>query len=216
MFCGKCGTKNADDAVFCAACGAKLNERTVNTGSTPISFDANNKNRKVGMIAVIIGLVAIIGIGVALFGGRGYKKTVNKYIKAQFDGDTKTIFKLMPDDVVDNMLEEDGYDKDELDKLIDEVGEDLEDYMDSIERYYGEGWKVSHEILAVEKVTGDELDDLKEEYEDTDVKVSAAKTVEVELTIKGEETEASTTVEIPVIKIGRSWYLDMLTMGSIF
>lgn len=216
MFCGKCGTKNADDAAFCAACGAKLNTKKESEKSPSIPLDQYDKNRKVGMIAVIVACVAVIGIAIALFGGRGYKKTVNKYIEAQFDGDIKTIFKLIPDDMLDYMLEEDGYDKDELDELIDEAKDDLEDYMDSIERYYGEDWKVSHEILAVEKVTGDDLDDVKEEYEDADVKVSAAKTVEVELTIEGEEAEVSTTLEVSVIKVGRSWYIDIITMGSLF
>ena len=31
MFCPKCGTKNEDDARFCAACGAPLEDNTVQT-----------------------------------------------------------------------------------------------------------------------------------------------------------------------------------------
>lgn len=57
---------------------------------------------------------------------------------------------------------------------------------------------------------------MKEKYEDIDVKVSAAKTVEVKVMIKAGETENSNTLDISVIKVGRSWYLDPETMGSIF
>ena len=53
-------------------------------------------------------------------------------------------------------------------------------------------------------------------YEDINVKVSAAKTVEVEFTLKGDETEVSNSLEISVIKVDRSWYLDLYTMGNLF
>ena len=71
-------------------------------------------------------------------------------------------------------------------------------------------------MTNVEDVTDDDLDDLKANYEDINVKVSAAKTVEVEFTLKGDETEVSNSLEISVIKVDRSWYLDLYTMGNLF
>ena len=71
-------------------------------------------------------------------------------------------------------------------------------------------------MTNAEDVTDDDLDDLKSNYEDINVKVSAAKTVEVEFTSKGDETEVSNSLEISVIKVDRSWYLDLYTMGNLF
>lgn len=210
MFCGKCGVKNADDATFCTGCGAKLN------GGTPKKESSGDQNRKIGMIAVAVAAVAVIALVIGLFGGRSYKATVDKFFEAQFAADAEAIFELLPEKVVSYALEEEGYDDDELDEMIEEMDEDLQDELDYIERYLGEGWTVSYEILTVEDVSGDDLDDLKDEYEDLDVKVSAAKTVEIEMTIVAGETETSNSMDVSVIKVGRSWYLDAASMGGFF
>lgn len=216
MFCGKCGTKNADNATFCAGCGAKINVNQSAKSGTAITVSANNKERKIGIIAVAFIVVAIAVLVFVVFGGRSYKTTVNRFIDAQFEGDAKAIFELIPETMIDFILEEEGYDRDELDELIDEVNEEIQDQLDYIEKYLGEDWEVSYEILSAENLDGEELDELKENYEDIDVKVSAAKTVEVKVMIKAGETENSNTLDISVIKVGRSWYLDPETMGSIF
>lgn len=216
MFCGKCGVKNADDATFCTGCGAKLNGGQVTKNSTPVVVNSNDKNRKVGMIAVAVIAVIVIALIFTLFGGRSYKTTVEKFINAQFDADAEAIFELVPEKMIAYALEEEGYDEDELDEFIEEGNEELQDQLDYIERYLGEGWTVSYEILTVEDVTDDDLDDLKDDYEDIDIKVSVAKTVEVELTVKAGETETSNSLDISLIKVGRSWYLDLESMGGIF
>lgn len=216
MFCGKCGVKNADNATFCTGCGAKLNGGRVVKSSTPVVVKSNDKNRKVGMIAVAVISVIVIALIIALFGGRSYKATVEKFINAQFDADAEAIFELIPEKMIDCVLEEEGYDDDELEEFIEEGNEELQDQLDYIERYLGKGWTVSYEILTVEDVIDDDLDDLKDDYEDIDIKVSAAKTVEVELTVKAGETENSNSLDISLIKVGRSWYLDLESMGGIF
>lgn len=216
MFCGKCGTQNADDARFCTGCGAKLNEgQTVKSPASAVG-DANNKNRKIGMIAVAVVVVLLVVLFVGLFGGRSYKKTVDMFITATFEADAETIFELLPEKMIDYALEDEGYDDDELDELIDEANEDLENQIRQIERYYGEDWKLSYEITNVEDVKDRTLRRLKNDYEDVGVKVSAAKTVEIEFTVKADETEISNSMEISVIKVGRSWYLDAASMGDLF
>lgn len=216
MFCGKCGTKNDDDATFCTGCGAKLNGAQVVKNSTPVAVNPNDKNRKVGMIAVAVIAVIVIALIISLFGGRSYKATVEKFVNAQFDADAEAIFELIPEKMIAYGLEEEGYDDDELDEFIEEANEELQDQLDYIERYLGKDWTVSYEILTVEDVTGDDLDDLKDDYKDIDIKVSAAKTVEVELTVKAGETETSNSLDVSLIKVGRSWYLDLESMGGIF
>lgn len=216
MFCGKCGVRNADDATFCTGCGAKLNGAKPVVSGTSVTVNSNDKNRKVGIIAVAVAAVVVVALIIGLFGGRGYKATVEKFVDAQFDADAEAIFELIPEKMIAYALEEEGYDEDELDEFIEEGNEELQDQLDSIERYLGEDWTVSYEILTVEDVTDDDLDDLKEDYEDMDIKVSAAKTVEIELTVKAGDTETGNSLDVSVIKVGRSWYLDLASMGGLF
>lgn len=216
MFCGKCGNKNADDTMFCAYCGAKLEGTQATTSSTSAAADTNDKNRKVGIIAVGVVAVVAIGLIIGLLGGRSYKATVEKYVDATFDGDARAIFKLIPNKMIDYALEKDGYDKDDLEEFIEDANKGLQDQLDPIERYLGKGWTVSHEILNVKDVTDGDWEDLKENYKEMDIKISAAKTVEVKITVKAGETESSNSMNISVIKVGRSWYLDLERMRSIF
>lgn len=88
--------------------------------------------------------------------------------------------------------------------------------MDSLDSYLGEGWEVSYEILDDVNVNGDDLEDIKDGYEDADIKVSAAKNVEIEVTVTAGETESSNTQDISLIKVGRSWYIDVMSMGNLF
>lgn len=230
MFCGKCGTQNPDTAAFCKSCGARLNgqakpavKKTVQSSvknqsqtKRPAPKHSHRQNKKVGLIAaIVIAVVVLIGV-FALFGGRSYKATIKKYVNATYDVNAGAIFDLVPDDMMDYMLEDDGYDRDDLEDLIEEANEELQNMIDQIERYVGEDWKLSYKIANAEKVTGDDLADLKKDYKKMGVKVSAAKTVKVELTVKYGETESSNTMNIPLIKVGRSWYLDVDSMGSLF
>ena len=230
MFCGKCGTQNPDTAAFCKNCGTRLNgqakpaaTKTTKTAvkvpsqpKRPVPKQSPQQNKKVGLIAAIV-IAVMVFIGVfALFGGRSYKATIKKYVNATYDVNAKAIFKLIPDDMMDYMLEDDGYDRDDLADLIDDANEDLQDMIDQIERYIGKDWKLSYKIANVEKVSKDDLADLKKDYKKMGVRVSAAKKAKVELTVKFGETESSNTMSIPLIKVGRSWYLDVDSMGSLF
>lgn len=215
MFCGKCGAQNADNAEFCTNCGAKLKKSAPTTAATVSVPNQNDKNRKVGMIAVAVAVVVIIILGVVLFGGRSYKATVEKFVDAQFDANAEAIFDLVPEKMIDYLLEQDGY-YDDLDDVIDDTNETLQDLLDSLDSYLGEGWKISYEILDTEDIKGDDLDDIKDACEDADVKVSAAKNVEIEITVKADETESSNSMDVSLIKVGRSWYLDAMSMGNLF
>ncbi len=216
-FCGKCGAKNNDGARYCVKCGAPLkNVSEITKGQTSSEIQVTDRNKKIGMLAVALAAVAVVIFAVFLFGGRSYKSTIKQYVENQFDGNAKALFKLIPDDMVDYMLEEDGYDEDDLDDLIEEIEEDLNDQIESLDNYLGDKWKISYEILAVEDMKGDDLDDIKDDYEDANIKVSAAKIVEIEILITADETESSDTLDIALIKSGRSWYLDIMSMGGLY
>ena len=149
------------------------------------------KNREKGIVLAVCVIVAVVLL-VYTLGGRSYKKTIDTFVTSQFAVDAQSIVELLPEKVVDKAL------------------------VDSLDQSLGDDWKLSYKMTNVEDVTDDDLDDLKSNYEDINVKVSAAKTVEVEFTLKGDETEVSNSLEISVIKVDRSWYLDLYTMGNLF
>lgn len=214
MYCGKCGAKNTDGAMYCANCGEKLNNRyTVQQGTFETEISDNNKSRKVGIIVIAAAAVLCFVIISSIFGGRSYKSTVKKYINAQFKGDAKTIVKLIPNKIMDYTLEETGYKKGEL---IDEMEEEIQEQIDYLDEYLGDKWKISYEIVETEDIKGEDFRDLREDYEDLDIKISAAKEVEVEFTLKADDTEFSNYIYVSLVKIGRSWYLDVENMSEIF
>ena len=201
MLCKKCGTENPDGAKYCSKCGKALNEKS-----------PAKKIREKGIVLALCVIVAVVLL-VYTLGGRSYKKTIDTFVTSQFAVDAQSIVELLPEKVVDKALEETGYSKTEL---VDEANDSLKKQVDSLDQSLGDDWKLSYKMTNVEDVTDDDLDDLKSNYEDINVKVSAAKTVEVEFTLKGDETEVSNSLEISVIKVDRSWYLDLYTMGNLF
>lgn len=201
MLCKKCGTENPDGAKYCSKCGRALNEKST-----------AKKNREKGIVLALCVIVAVVLL-VYTLGGRSYKKTIDTFVTSQFAVDAQSIVELLPEKVLDKELEETGYSKTEL---VEETNDSLKKQVDYIDQYLGDDWKLSYKMTNVEDVTGDDLNDLKSNYEDINVKVSAAKTVEVEFTLKGDETEISNSLEVSVIKVDRSWYLDLYTMGNLF
>lgn len=190
MLCKKCGTENPDGAKYCSKCGKALNEKST-----------AKKNREKGIVLALCVIVAVVLL-VYTLGGRSYKKTIDTFVTSQFAVDAQSIVELLPEKV--------------LDKELEETNDSLKKQVDYIDQYLGDDWKLSYKMTNVEDVTGDDLNDLKSNYEDINVKVSAAKTVEVEFTLKGDETEISNSLEVSVIKVDRSWYLDLYTMGNLF
>ena len=211
MFCGMCGAENKEGAKFCEKCGAPINK-----GQKRDEINATNQNKKVGMIAVAVLAVVIVVALFSLFGGRGYESTVKEYFNATMDGDAKAVVNLIPKKVMEKELKNEGYDEDEMDMFIEEGEKQLQDTLDSIEDAMGKDWKMTYEIKETEDVTGRELKEIKDDYEGYDIDVSEAKKVEVEMKVKAKENENSHTVRLHLIKIGRSWYLDVKNMGSIF
>lgn len=232
MFCRVCGTQNPDHAAFCKGCGNQLKERagvpTEAPARTPARVQSqayqsrqparrndHRQDKKIGIIAVGAAAAVVLILIFVLFGGRGYKATVKQFFKATFDADGEAIVDLLPDDLLDYVLDEAGYDEDELDEFIEEIEDEIEDQLAYIERYLGDDLDFSYKIVDSEDIKGDDLKDIKKEYKRAGVKVSAAKEVEVELTVKAGKTENEDTITISVIKVGRSWYLDLDSMGSL-
>ena len=77
-------------------------------------------------------------------------------------------------------------------------------------------YKVSYEITSVEEVSEIELLDIKSDYEKSGENIKDAKKVSVELTVTDEKDTATNTVLIYAIKIKGSWYIDAYNSYSSY
>ena len=218
MFCEKCGAPNADNASFCSNCGNALHGTPAASAESYVAPLQQKKAFNVQaltsnpMIKIIAAAVAVLLIVMLVFGGRGYKATTNKFINAIFDANASTVLKIIPDDYVSYMM-------DEADMTRREFRDELEDTLGYVTEMMDEfypGWKVSHKIIGTEKISGEDLQDIKEEYRDYGVKVSKAMLVHVDMTLKYDGESDTDTATLCLIKVGRSWYIDMENSDSIF
>lgn len=197
MYCGKCGAQNEDGVRFCGSCGAALEQPAENgTGKM-------GKEKLIGIGVVGVAAILVIVLACSLFGGRGYKSTVKKYMKAVTSAELEDVLDLVPKGLKD---------EEEYDELEEDLEDAEEDMKEELEKY-----KYDYEIKDDKDITGDDLEEIQEEYEEEyDIKVKAAKEVEVKLYVEYEGEKMDTTMDVSVIKIGGSWYLDVLNMGSLF
>ena len=211
MFCGKCGSRIVDGSSSCQECGATVQIPQMQGGQDAVvlaDINAKAKYRKIGMIAVAIATAVVLLIALLFCSGRGYKTTVNRFIDSVFDADVKTLIKLLPKEAVEEIIEDEYYgDKKDF---IKDGEKSLKATMEFMKIMYGDKVKISHEITKVKDIKDDDLEDLQDAYDDEwDIKVSAAKRITVKVTIKGSNEESEEKMEIVVLKIGSSWYIDV-------
>ena len=174
---------------------------------------SNKRNRLIGLSAVAA-IFAIV-FAVALFGSRSAETTVMKYMNASLKPDARAIFKLIPDAITDEVLEYYDFDRDEWHDAIDEFNKVLEKSLDGVRDRLEDGWTISYEVTDEDDVIGADLRDIKRDYKSY-VEVTAAKDMTVELTISNGVNEWTSSADIPVIRVGRTWYIDALNMGNVF
>ena len=213
MFCSKCGAKNPANANFCIKCGEKM----VAAPTVPATITAvgpvklRNDHRK--LIVPIAAALAVILLFSLLFGGRGYKKTANEFMDAFVNSDAKGIVELLPNKLIQKLLEEEGYGKNDKKLLIAELQDELDSTMGYM-AMFGE-YKLDYKIQGAQDVSKEYLSYIKENYKELGMKVTAAKTVEVTMTIDVLGMSQTENVSLTVIKIGGSWYIDIESMGNI-
>ena len=78
-----------------------------------------------------------------------------------------------------------------------------------------DGVDISYNAVDSEEMDPDQLRYLQEQYDALHVDVSDARTVEVELRVQMRSMglDESTTIDIPVIQVGRSWYIDVTNLN---
>ena len=214
MFCGACGAKNPDGAAFCQSCGAPLREMQAEAvpqgGSAADSIQSSQRNKMIGIAVVAAAAIVVVFLAFNLLGGRGYESTVTKFLDATLDGDAETIISLLPDKMVDQALEELGYHPSDRDQAVEELDAALQSAAGSLKEALGDNLKVSYNVVSAEDLSASELLELRQSYSVYDIDVDGAKEVDVEMTVTATALDLSGTytLTVPVVQVGRSWYLD--------
>ena len=203
MFCGNCGSQIPEGASSCTNCGAPVKSASPAGKMSDFLKSFNYKDPKfLGIAAAVVAALVLVFM---LFGGQSYKKAVDNFMDGVFDGDAKQVLKSLPDDLIDFMCEEEDMSRRELTNEMDEM---LDEMLEELAYYAGDSWSVKHKITGTEKYDRDDLEDIKEMYDEIGIKVKDAKLVTVKITVKAYGMSQSMDIEIGVIKVGGSWYVD--------
>lgn len=220
MFCAHCGTENENSAAFCLRCGEPLIPDPAATApavpvapvtpaapAAPAYRPARKRSLK-PLIAVLI-LVAVVITGWLLI-FRSPRMVVNRALRAFKNANAKAIYKLIPDDVLDEVYSSTSSKND----AIEDWAENMEDITDDLNKYYD---KWSYEIIDIQKLSGENLDNLQEDYKDEyNCRITAAKRVYVKWSFTDDEDYSSYYIySYTVIKVGGKWYLSYSSARSI-
>ncbi len=208
-FCMQCGAQMDDNAEICSSCGAA---QTNAPDGAAVSAGETKKSSMAPLIAAAAVVVVILLLILkALFGG-SYKEPIDNMCKAMETGKGKYLYKCMPE-----FLFEEQFEDMKKSEIIDELDEEAEDALDSMEDKYGDDVKVSYKIKDKEKIDKDDLEDLEETLEDvydSKIKIRKGYEVEVKLKIKGDDDSDSETATVKVYKINGDWCF--IGLGSFF
>lgn len=222
MFCPKCGTENEDGTVFCKECGASL------TGDAPTGAQDGgqgvtvagvklpvNRNQLIGIIAIAVVAVLVIVLIAGLLGGGGAKGTAEKFTKAIFKGDGKTVVALFPDDVVEELCDRQNMDKDEF---VDAMNDVLELTIDALDDQYDK-WSIAVKATKTKDLSEKKIEELEDRYEnsyDVDLDIKEAQEVTLELTATADgEKEDPQKIKLTVIQVDGKWYIDFFSYRSV-
>lgn len=218
MFCKNCGKPIFDGDTYCTFCGTPVTGVPGNGGMNggipggmsgapggyagpgPVSPAGKKSGSKAWIFILIGAIVAAIAVGIGIFFFvrlTSYDRPVRALIQGIEKQDGDELLSAIHPEMLDAMLEEEGISKKEA--------------ADQIQSMFGSlgvlgDIKIDYEITDAEDLSAADVEDLKEAYQDlegADIKVDAAKTLEVEFTAMGESQET----ELTVFKSGFKWYL---------
>ncbi len=182
----------------------------------PVSQPAPKKKGK--KIGLIIGIVAAV-IVLAAAGVVGWffmtsttnqpQEVVHSTMTAIITNrDAEEAMSYMNEEFLEALADDDDVSMYDMEvELQDEIDETFAN-LDSV----AEKWSISWKTIKTEEATGFEYEDFVDKYADYGIDVSDVKIVEVEMSFTSSNSSGSAgdddVLEIPVVKIGNTWYFD--------
>lgn len=165
-----------------------------------------------GIVVLILWLTGVFGGGL---GGNSPQGVANSYISAIMDPNGmngQKIVDLLPDQLVQYALENGNYGSEA--ELVEDLELTLGGTMSEALGYLDEvGAEYQFTVGQAAPITGSSLQDIQENYEYYGISVSEAQQVEATFTYSLLGEQGSESMQVPVIKIGGNWYLDLYSMS---
>lgn len=192
-----------------------------------------NSNVAVIIVCIILGAVVLIAAATGIFLGiKFFGKEAGKDFSLPFT-EKESVYTDPLDVLIEGLEQQDGdalmsaFSEGTIGVLEEQSGYTREEIADLFEELFvgamGEmqvepgAYQVDYEIVQTEEITGSDLDDIREEYNEyvTDEEIEEAKKLEIHLKVGIEALSDETyedTLEIQVIRINGKWYIDPTTM----
>ncbi len=200
--CPHCGALLADDAVFCAACGASLSAYpptqpgfVQNPAIGAVAYPKPPRRIKIWPFLVAILVMAAIAVGcVLMFSGDKAVEAVEDYYEALNQKDAEAAMMLrFPEPVLDYWedyrspyYDEYGYFIGYQNRDEDAIEDEFEYLFDQWDYYYGSDWEQTYEIKSVKELEGNRLEEVQDFYDKRfDMDVTAVKKITVKWEIEG-------------------------------
>ena len=154
-----------------------------------------------GIVAAVI--IVVVVLVLLLSGGGGQKSASNvgdELAKAYEKGDADAMIDLMLDDYYElyNKTWGDNY-------VEDQFNEEVQDMKEQV----GNVKSIKIEDRSEDKYEQDEIDDVNNTFDkfNVDIKVDECREIDMDVKIKGSESDADGEIVYTVIKSGSKWYL---------
>lgn len=168
----------------------------------------------IGVVACVAVAVVVLVLIFVLGNGGGYKAPINKFFHGMQHGDVgEMIDSFATDKMLKAIKKETGMNRKELEsKFESQMLSGLSSVLGDSSLSGKKKWDLSdylkYKIGDAEDLDKDDLEDLQDDYEEFDEKVTAAKTVEVTATITMLGITQEQEMELQVVKIGGKWYVN--------
>lgn len=166
----------------------------------------------IGAAAAVVIALAII-LPITLSNGTGYKGTANKFMKAVFSADAKTVMKYIPDYVIRDSIDS-GYSRSEMAEDMRDMLEEVQEEMYDMS-LYGR-IKVIPKAINVRKVSRSDVRDMNDCIENWygRGRIQEAAIVTVKITVKSGGMKQSMPVQLVVVKEDGKYKVD--TEGDFY
>ena len=142
---------------------------------------------------------------------KGSSKSKGYEEKLQIMADMR-IGKVSKKDIL-SLYHEKVCEAEELDSVVDELLEYAEEMRDEMEEELGSNLKASYKVIEKEELTGEDLEDLKENlnsrYDINEDDIEKAYSLNVEFTFKGSDNKERTEQRITFACIDGEWFLTV-------
>ena len=199
-FCTGCGKPIEGNPAFCTGCGKPLNGAPAPVAPAAAPAKPVNKGLLFGLIGGIGGALILVILLIVLLGGGGYTDAIDNYVDFMLSDSVSKgqLADLAPEE----FWEEAGG----LDKAAGMLG--MVSPRAMLEEEYGEGLRITYDILDENDLSKKELAEINEDLEDDyGLEATAGVEIEVEMSIEGEDDEDSDTTTMVIVEIDGEWYV---------